>query len=242
MPNIQDYGSSLWPTPKKGGGRNSRQAIIDKKGGGKHKSSLALEQAVEVADGILPRELEAIDELPPKYREMFPTPRNSPAMVYGTEDQVRRTVERDGYKSRLEEAVMWPPTQDAEGTGGQARPPRATAERREEYLKRMALWRTPQARDWKNARNPKKWLDGNRQPGLGDQVRVTIENPTTVAERNGQLNADWVEALMGFPLGWTDLTLVDGQSPTTGQTPGKKASPASSSQAASSIEDSGSRP
>jgi hypothetical protein len=65
----------MWPTPKASSNRNSRQAILDTKGEGKHKSSLALEQAVEVAMGILPRELASISELPPKYQKMWPTPR-----------------------------------------------------------------------------------------------------------------------------------------------------------------------
>jgi hypothetical protein len=49
------------------------------------------------------------------------------------------------------------------------------------------LWPTPVARDWKG-------------PGLRGQL------PTELAkEESGQLNPTWVEWLMGFPLGWTDL-------------------------------------
>ncbi len=79
-----------WPTPKAGGQRNSRQAIIDKKGGGKKKSSLALEQAVECSAGILPKELLTLEEVPAKYRAMFPTPTNS-MMTIGDMEQAKHS-------------------------------------------------------------------------------------------------------------------------------------------------------
>jgi len=69
----------------------------------------------------------------------------------------------------------------------------------------LLLWRTPQARDWRNARAIEKWTSGERQPGLNDQVAATFGKRGTVAERNGQLNPQWVEWLMGFPIGWTEL-------------------------------------
>jgi hypothetical protein len=45
------------------------------------------------------------------------------------------------------------------------------------------MWGTPNSRDWKGT-----GFDGQ----LGTQI-------------GGQLNPTWVEWLMGFPLGWTDL-------------------------------------
>lgn len=64
-------------------------------------------------------------------------------------------------------------------------------------------WRSPQARDHRNARAPGKWQSGERQPGLNDQV--ADKTATDTATRNGQLNPDWVEWLMGWPIGWTGL-------------------------------------
>jgi hypothetical protein len=57
------------------------------------------------------------------------------------------------------------------------------------------LWPTPNARDWKDSQT-----SGNRKsPGLGVVAHVgkTIDG--------GSLNPPWVEWLMGWPLGWTDL-------------------------------------
>lgn len=47
------------------------------------------------------------------------------------------------------------------------------------------LWPTPQARDWKGRTGK-----SHQSPNLPDFV-------------DGRLNPDWVEMLMGFPVGWT---------------------------------------
>ena len=58
----------------------------------------------------------------------------------------------------------------------------------------QAMWPTPNARDWKDTQTA-----GNRKsPGLG----VVAHLGTT---DGGQLNPPWVEWLMGWPIGWTDL-------------------------------------
>jgi hypothetical protein len=64
-------------------------------------------------------------------------------------------------------------------------------------------WRSPTARDWKNARNPAK-CDANggyRQTSLSEQL--CNKNGSTVAERNGQVTPAFCEWLMGFPNEWT---------------------------------------
>jgi len=54
-------------------------------------------------------------------------------------------------------------------------------------------WMSPQARDWKDTGT----TQGNRKsPNLGTQA-------------GGKLNPTWVEWLMGWPLGWTDLNLLE---------------------------------
>ena len=51
-----------------------------------------------------------------------------------------------------------------------------------------SFWPTPRARDWKT--------------GSAAQARRRRACPLNDAV-NGRLNPDWVEWLMGFPLGWT---------------------------------------
>jgi len=68
------------------------------------------------------------------------------------------------------------------------------------------LWASPNARDWKDT-GP---TQGNRKsPNLGTQA-------------GGKLNPTWVEWLMGWPLGWTDLKpLATGRFPFARQQPGE---------------------
>ena len=104
--------------------------------------------------------------------------------------------------------------------GGKAR---MTLTRKVKYLEKM--WSTPTARDWKDS-GPSQ---GKRKsPSLGTQVHWPtprtkgmcggsgawnqlnkITTPEEVrqmgAGNGGQLNPTWVEWLMGWPLGWTDL-------------------------------------
>jgi len=95
---------------------------------------------------------------------------------------------------------------------------------RKALKKRMDMLPTPNARDWKDSQTA-----GNRKsPGLGVVVHwptpttkgITggsggwdlLNKNTTVEEarlmgagNGGQLNPPWVEWLMGWPIGWTDL-------------------------------------
>lgn len=58
-----------WPTPRVAVNRTSRSALTAKQW-----AAPSLEQAIELSEGILPREYETIDELPPVAQRMWPTP------------------------------------------------------------------------------------------------------------------------------------------------------------------------
>ena len=104
------------------------------------------------------------------------------------------------------------------------------------------LWASPNARDWKDSGASQ----GNRKsPNLGTQVHWPtprtagmcggtgsweLLNKNTTKEEarqmgagnGGKLNPTWVEWLMGWPLGWTDLKpLVTDKSPYVQQQPGE---------------------
>jgi hypothetical protein len=55
----------------------------------------------------------------------------------------------------------------------------------------VKLWPTPVERDWKSGKVSEATHNKNSRP-LSDQV-------------GGQLNPQWVEWLMGYPAGWTEL-------------------------------------
>ena len=58
-------------------------------------------------------------------------------------------------------------------------------------------WSTPQARDWKG---PSGRSMKGEENDLPNQVKQSA--PT------GQLNPDWVEWLMGWPIGWTSMESI----------------------------------
>lgn len=81
---------------------------------------------------------------------------------------------------------------------------------------------TPQHRDFRSG-EAKRWMDPNRSRNLNDAVAF-LPTPTTQDAKNngsqsqlarktlplnavagGKLNPEWVEWLMGYPIGWTDL-------------------------------------
>ena len=60
------------------------------------------------------------------------------------------------------------------------------------------MFPTPTQRDYKGARKPETLIAAGRNEtnSLPDAIE---------GENTGQLNPNWVEWLMGFPIGWTDL-------------------------------------
>jgi len=57
--------------------------------------------------------------------------------------------------------------------------------------KSQGSWSTPQARDWKGPE--------------GRAYKGQTKDLPSQTEAQGKLNPDWVESLMGLPVGWTDL-------------------------------------
>lgn len=66
------------------------------------------------------------------------------------------------------------------------------------------LWPTPTARDWKGGRSPEALAAAGRKPSnsLPDYINHS-------QQATGQLNPDWVEWLMGWPIGWTGLKQLE---------------------------------
>ena len=66
----------------------------------------------------------------------------------------------------------------------------------------IRMWPTPQARDAQGRSTPMPDLAANRYA----QGKRCLEDAVSLAgSPGGMLNPTWVEWLMGFPLGWTDL-------------------------------------
>ena len=63
--------------------------------------------------------------------------------------------------------------------------------------KSQGLWATPQTADVNYSRGSEQYK--NRQREKSPYPQLALQNP------KGKLNPDWVEQLMGVPVGWTDL-------------------------------------
>jgi hypothetical protein len=108
------------------------------------------------------------------------------------------------HSLRLQDQVrnpkLWPTPRAREGNAGQPGSKGSIHNAERGYLDGMIQeqFPTPTQRDYKGARKPEtlKAKGRNATNSLPDHVRQ---------ETSGQLNPTWVEWLMGFPSGWTDL-------------------------------------
>ena len=62
-------------------------------------------------------------------------------------------------------------------------------------------WPTPAARNSKGSNSAKHLSTGHHINQLANKVKLN--------KTEGQLNADWVELLMGLPIGWTDIDVAN---------------------------------
>ena len=130
----------------------------------------------------------------PEAVRMWPTP--TARDFKGANSTAHLTREgRRNHTYQLANAVkLWPTPTSRCGTGA------SQAETRQggpDLQTAVRMYPTPQARDYFPPHSPeyiaKKKAEGHGMANLNDSV-------------GGQLNPTWVEWLMGFPLGWTDLS------------------------------------
>jgi hypothetical protein len=130
--------------------------------------------------------------LPGAIRLLWPTPT---AQDYGSNQGggAGRVGEKRPSLNTI--ARMWPTPKASEATRG-ASP--AEARRKSPSLSSIAvgLWSTPNARDHKDRHSPKR--HGQHSPSIAVQVSET--------GHPGYLNPRFIEAIMGYSTGWSELT------------------------------------
>ena len=102
---------------------------------------------------------------------------------------------------------LWRTPGASETTGGAANAEDRKAQNHaislSDQVNTPSIWPTPSAREWKGARKPEtlEAAGRNETNSLSDAVAHVhgLKNPS------GSLNPAWVEWLMGYPTGWTDL-------------------------------------
>ena len=126
---------------------------------------------------------------------LWPTPTSSLGTNGG---RVTPAKAREGGTliEALSARTMWPTPDAHMGSGGRTSkaPPtgkRASGTKQQITLNDAVKWATPTARDWRSGKASQATHDKNSRP-LSEQI-------------GGSLNPTWVEWLMGWPIGWTDL-------------------------------------
>lgn len=214
--------SSSWPTHRTAAKRTSR-ASLTRDG---HWSAPALEQMIELAEGTIPHEYGDISALTPQARQvyasaMWPTPaamhpNDSEGLESWRERKARNQAKwhNNGMETPLGVAVrLWPtPTkEDSHSFSAGAREwsrrwaAGETIPTTMQRLRTMAAWPTPTARDG----DQRGTQSGRERAAQGHTVNLPeMVRDYSMPDRRdvvGRLNPDWVETLMGFPIGWTDF-------------------------------------
>jgi DNA (cytosine-5)-methyltransferase 1 len=148
-----------------------------------------------------------VDHLEKREKRYWPTPRASGQE--NPESLIKRKGLRKAAKHNLTCAVkMWPTPRVSDTEGGivqnvdfqngnfsrrNIKGERWGVKLKDAVNHTEKLWPTPRAG------NP-----GSRKPGTGG--KILGEEVKRGSENGGQLNPTWVEWLMGFEAGWTDLS------------------------------------
>ncbi|GED18091.1 hypothetical protein AMI01nite_60820 [Aneurinibacillus migulanus] len=121
---------------------------------------------------------------------IWPTPTNS-MMTMGDVQQARYSGNDKRRPSYQEANKAWP-TPTVNGNHNRKGISKTSGDGLSTAVK---AWPTPAAQDGKNSTLPPSQIDRDTVPGA-----LMREG------QQGQLNPEWVERLMGFPIGWTDIS------------------------------------
>lgn len=185
--------STSWPTPRAIDGRGAQSGTSDE----------TLIRRAQTRSGDSRNLPEMVQS---RERDLWPTPLGTDAKGGRRSSHGRP----DGLQSAISERT-WPtpkaspsgPDFARAGRDGSGGDDLATAvvDRPSDHPK---LWPTPRASEWKGV-GPlgSKSQDYRLAKGYLD---ATVQD---AEQRTGALNPDWVEWLMGFPIGWTNLEIGD---------------------------------
>lgn len=131
----------------------------------------------------------------PHQVKMWPTPQARDFRSGDNPDSPRQQRKTEqGWSQNLNDAVKLWPTPKATLRGDC---PYERERRSPDLHAAVKLWPTPKSRDFKSPRGVAG--DNRDNPDLNVMAYNAEMKP-----QEGQLNPDWVECLMGFPIGWTN--------------------------------------
>ena len=170
---------------------------------------LILPKSGTIVNGRLSEQTMLVHGIEGKESGLLPTPVTFDHRKPNKKERIKLKAEgKSKYGMELRDYVtMFPTPMAKEGPGGQimkltdavqisiGKKPKYYKPKEKDKMK----YPTPAARDWKDTGDIKNWKSLDKyQTSLPKEVAKE-------SEVTGQLNPTWVEWLMGFPLGWTDL-------------------------------------
>jgi hypothetical protein len=158
-----------------------------------------------------------------KRRGMWPTPL---AQLCGTSPGNLQGAIDGKFHMTLNRAVKIWPTPKASPSGPDFARSNRPQSGGDDLATRVAKWPTPTVGDiWNSEKSVeqgvkkkhlnafvKKYPTPTKCDSWAGNLKVGFNNPTTLSQSfqaEGQLNPDWVEWLMGWPIGWTRLEPLD---------------------------------
>ena len=127
-----------------------------------------------------------------QFVQMYPTPLD-PSKGGGSSRSGSRINETPTLHGMARKGT-WPTPTRSDGMGGPGHSGRQGGLNLRTAVQQS--WATPTTRDWRSGKASEETHAKNSRP-LSEQVGQV--------ENGGQLNPEWVEWLMGWPVGWTDL-------------------------------------
>lgn len=112
-----------------------------------------------------------------------------------------KTTGRLAQCGLTQQVQMWSTPRESDGSGGAASRRITGNDHRHQLREEVFMWPTPRSSEWKGV--------GPLGSKSHDHMFKRSYLCATVQEteqKTGALNPNWVEWLMGFPNGWTDLT------------------------------------
>ena len=192
--------ADMLPTPNTIN-RTGEKMMKGKCPGQKYRTSLGLEQVAEISEGILPKEMDSLDDAP-VFKHLWPTARTRGLLGGSGSREMMESLVNSGDMDKEEAEQMM---------GVKFRSPHArdwknasTLEERKGHTlglnDQVKSIPTPRASDYKNGSE----IDTDSHKYMLKKSYLTAHVNESEGH-SGQLNPDWTECLMGWPPGWTSL-------------------------------------
>jgi len=183
--------SGLWRTPETIQGGTVSQEVLEEMAKGNWKRESGHQRQLRLQDQV-------------RHPKLYPTPRANSAMATKLTPKVASHPHRNLEVVIAREIWPTPTVQD----GG-----KATKRWREDHQNNLTaavfnpqkMFPTPTSRDWKGGYRTESLVRKDGKSRAMDALPNAVLDGAGVETVSGHLNPAWVEWLMGFPVGWTDL-------------------------------------